>query len=108
MVTLPITLKGSQFAVSSISAPAGLSIAGLSDGDIVISWQDGSNAAVQLFNGSGAAVSSEVVAAISGGASETLTQEIVVGLADGNFVVTWNDTVASGGNTYVDRRRADV
>src|SRR5258708_7935965 len=100
-IILPIALKGSKFSVSSPSGAAGLSIAGLANGDIAIAWEDGSNAAAQLFSGSGATASGEFLPALSGGASETLTNENVVALANGNFVVTWNDNVVIGANTFV-------
>src|SRR5258708_30441420 len=101
MTTLPITRNGLPFAVSPFSDAAGLSIAGLANGDTAVAWQDGANAAVQLFGPTGAAASLDVLPAVSGGASETLTNENVVALANGNFVVTWNDTVVSGAMTYV-------
>src|SRR5258708_7140724 len=101
MTTLPITRNGLPFAVSPFSDAAGLSIAGLANGDTAVAWQDGANAAVQLFGPTGAAASLELLPAVSGGASETLTNENVVALANGNFVVTWNDTVVSGSNTEV-------
>jgi hypothetical protein len=59
MTTLPITQKGLEFAVSSFAVPPGLSIAGLANGDTVMAWQDGSNAAVQLFSANGAEASNE-------------------------------------------------
>jgi hypothetical protein len=65
MAPLTITFIGSQFAVPSGSTPTGLSIA---NGDVAIAWQDGSNPAVQLFNSSGVAISSETLPAVSGGA----------------------------------------
>src|SRR5258708_33529649 len=99
-IILPIALKGSKFSVSSPLGAAGLSIAGLANGDIAIAWEDGSNAAAQLFSGSGTAASGELLPALSGG-SETLTNENVVALANGNFVVTWNDNVVIGANTFL-------
>src|SRR5258708_39193209 len=98
-MTLPITRNGLPFAVSSFSGVGGLSIAGLTNGETAVAWQDGANAAVQLFGPTGEAASLELLAA-QGGAIDTLSNENVVALANGNFVVTWNDTVVSGG-TFV-------
>ncbi|MFI5013585.1 MAG: FG-GAP repeat domain-containing protein [Hyphomicrobiales bacterium] len=100
-MVLPISLKGSQFAVTSATTPTGLSIAALANGEVAVAWQDGANAVGQLFNADGTAASSEFVAAASGGGGETLTNENVVALADGNFVETWNDNVIIGGQTFV-------
>src|SRR5277367_5664412 len=95
MAVLPVAPKGSQFSVSSVAAPTlaeGLSISGLANGEIVVAWQDGSTAAVQLFNSNGVAVTGEINPALVGGA-ETLANEHVAALANGNFVTTWNDIV---------------
>ena len=100
MTTLPIALKGFQFATSTFSVPAGLSIAGLANGDTAVAWQDGSDAAVQLFSANGAAASNEFLS-LSNVSGRTLTNENVVALTNGNFVLTFNDTVVVNGNTFV-------
>jgi hypothetical protein len=94
---LPIGLKGSQFDVSSVFTPTGPgpTIAGLSDGDVVVSWEDGANAEVQLFDSNGNALSAETTVALSSSPSEALLDENVVALADGNFVVSWDDQVGA-------------
>src|SRR5258708_38283322 len=99
MTTLPISRNSLPFAVSTFSDAAGLSIAGLANGETAVAWQDGYDAAVQLFNANGAVASLEIHPALSGGGpGEILSNENVVALANGNFVVTWNDTISSGGN----------
>ena len=77
-----------------------MSIAGLANGDTVVAWQDGSDAAVQLFSANGAAASNEFLS-ISGLSGRTLANENVVALANGNFVLTFNDTIVVGANTFV-------
>jgi len=101
MTTLPLTLKGQEFVAGSFSVPTGLSIAGLADGDTVVAWQDGQSAAVQLFSPTGTAVSNETLPVPIGGGFHAATNENVIALANGNFVLTLNDTVVIGSNTYV-------
>jgi hypothetical protein len=87
MPSLPVSLKGSQFSVSSVAAPTpavGLSIAALANGEIAVAWQDGSTSAVQLFSSNGVNVTGEINPALVGGA-ETLTNERVAALAKRKF-----------------------
>src|SRR5258708_3272614 len=102
MTTLPITRNGLEFVAATFSDAAGLSIAGLDNGDTAVAWQDGRNVAVQLFSPTGTAVSNELVPFQgSNDGSNTLTNENVVALANGNFVLTFNLTIVSGGSTSV-------
>ena len=78
-----------------------MDIAGLADGDIVMAWQDGStnsntNVAAQLAHGNGAQAGRAFFPALSNGPNDRLVGVNVVGLGNGNFVVTWVDQVVQG------------
>jgi Ca2+-binding RTX toxin-like protein len=78
-------------------------VATLTDGGFVVTWtstdvgsEGGLNVRGQIFNGDGTPRGSEFLVDTTSGAQENAE---VIGLADGRFVVIWQDTSASGGDT---------
>jgi hypothetical protein len=105
---MTIAPKGTQFALSNAYS---VSIAGLSDGDLVADWQAGAtnpNVAAQLFNGNGTAKSLAFLPATSSGSSDSLIQEDIVALSNGNFVVTWVDSLVQSQSTTLSTIYAQI
>jgi hypothetical protein len=95
-----ITLKGSQLTLSNAYSA---SIAGLSDGDLVAAWQAGAtnpNAQAQLFHGDGSVETLPFIVALTSGSNDSLIEERVAALPNGNFVVTWVDSLVQNNNTF--------
>lgn len=93
--------QGSEFLVNMETASfQGLStVTGLGNGGFVITWQDhsgtlgdssGTAVKAQLFGSNGAKVGSEFL--VNSETANDQRQPTVTGLANGGFVVTWNDS----------------
>jgi hypothetical protein len=70
------------------------SIARLTDGGFVVSWQTyGGNIHLQRFSAAGAAIGSETLVNATSGPVQHQDAEAVTGLYDGGFLVTWRSEI---------------
>ena len=109
--------SGTEFLVNTITAndQEKATITGLNDGRFVIAWQDSStspddasSAAIraQVFNVDGSKSGSEFL--VNTTTDNGQTDPNVTALADGRFVVTWEDGSGTGGDTDGDAIRAQI
>lgn len=104
---------GSQFTVhSGGSSPRTTDLA---NGGFVIAWQEnsstsgdgsGSSIKAQVFNASGARIGSEVLVNTQTAGNQTLPS--LTGLANGNFVITWQDASKTLGDTSSNSIKAQL
>jgi Ca2+-binding RTX toxin-like protein len=108
---------GAEFLVNTALSGAQLdpTITALADGRFVVAWTDnsmtggdtsGSAIRAQIFDADGAKVGSEFLVNTTVAANQSLPA--ITALADGKFVVTWEDTSLSGGDTSSRAIRAQV
>jgi len=98
---------GSEFRVNSQATgnQTDSSVAGLANGGFVVSWTDesalgdgsGSSIKVQRYDAMGAAVGGEVL--VNSATAGNQVDSWVAGLANGGFVVTWDDPSTQGAGT---------
>lgn len=98
---------GSEFLVNTqtLSSQSVPTTTGLANGGFVITWQDtsgtlgdasGSSIKVQVFSASGAKVGSETLVDANTAGNQTVPT--ITGLANGGFVITWQDTSGTLGD----------
>ncbi|VAV88052.1 FIG01023050: hypothetical protein [hydrothermal vent metagenome] len=108
-------LQGSEFVANSttFSSQVTPSVASLTSGEFVIVWRDNSASGGdtsgpairgQVFTSTGSRQGSEFLANSTVSGSQTAPS--VAGLSSGDFVVTWRDGSATGGDTSSDAVRA--
>ena len=94
---------GTEFLVNTTTAGEQLvpTITGLTNGNFVVTWTDTSGGNInqydikaQMYDAAGAPVGTEFV--VNTKTELEQGSSTVTALADGGFVVTWNDRIASG------------
>jgi RTX calcium-binding nonapeptide repeat (4 copies) len=108
---------GSEFLVNTTTSSAQdtPSIATLADGRFVVAWTDDSTSGgdtfflavrAQVFNADGSKSGAEFL--VNTTTASNQDKPSITALADGRFVVTWDDLSASGGDTSNNAVRAQV
>lgn len=100
------TVRGSEFRVNTYTAleQSAPSVAALKDGGWVVIWdshgQDGSDAGIygQRYSATGLAIGSEF--RVNTTTNGIQRNPAVAALADGGWIVTWEDSWGDGGNDY--------
>jgi Ca2+-binding RTX toxin-like protein len=108
---------GSEFLINTNTGGIQFdsALTGLADGRFVVTWTDDSGTLgdasqfavhAQIFGADGTALGREFL--VNTSVAQNQTEPSVTALADGRFVVVWNDASASGGDTSGFAARAQV